>query len=199
MIGYDGVIVILEHAEALVGALEELTAIARAQAIDAAKARDRATQLERVFESSLEKRLNGERPELSMPDAMLSRTDELRDQWKQSKRREACLFEALEALMHLYAFPEAQSICNQVFRCLKQLRMIDVGNDPTGLAVEPNFGMPSADNPTEMQRQMLRQVADFQSRMRERMEKQQAKWDEQIKRSDALVAEALASARSLLD
>ncbi|MBX7134238.1 MAG: hypothetical protein K1X67_16315 [Fimbriimonadaceae bacterium] len=190
---------IREHAEALVGALEELTAIARAQAIDAAKARDRATQLERMFESSLDRRLNGERPELSMPEAMIGRTDELRDQWKQSRRREACLFEALEALMHLYGFPKAQATCDHVFQCLKHLRMIDVGDDPTELAVEPNFGMPSADNPTEMQRQMLRHVADFQSRMRERMEKQHAKWDEQIKRSDALVAEALASARSLLD
>lgn len=190
---------IREHAEALVGALDELTAIARAQASDAAKARDRATQLERMFEISLEKRLNGERPELSLPEAMLSRTDELRDQWKQSRRREACLFEALEALMHLYAFPDAQPTCNHVFQCLKQVRMIDVGDDPTELAVEPDFGTPSGNNPSEVQRQMLRHVADFQSRMRERMEKQQAKWDEQIKRSDALVAEALALARSLLD
>ena len=188
-----------EEAGRLVLALEELVRISEEESEGVARARESASAMSDLFRTALEGRLSGKPGDNSgWMERVKSRVSSVGNTVERSKRQELVFVDALECLMHLYAYPEAREGAARVFDLLKQLRLIATSN-LLGEEEMPSFELPGGGeaDAEEHRRQGLSSVLDWQGRMQERMESRQKMWDDLIARSDEILHEALAVAREL--
>ena len=191
----------IEAANDLVKALETMSLISKEQSRDLAQSRGEASHISEMFEKTLKQRLEGQSGPSSLPSEVLSsKASKFSDQHARHALRESSFLSAFSALMRLYADDATRSQAQKIFDLLREIRMIDIGDDPGNFASEmPPFASPAeGETPEERKRSMLGSFLSHHGGMSDFMQKRQEAWDKQIERSDALLREALAEARTLL-
>ncbi len=120
----------------------------------------------------------------------------------EAAQRERAFCDSYEALMHLYAYPEAQPAAAKIASLLREIRLLQVpepisGSPPTlTLSHEPEEGA-SVEAPGELRRRVGQQAMGFFRAMHERSEMTQRSAEEKIERTNSLLREALREAQAL--
>lgn len=185
----------------LVSALESLVRISEAQSVALQKSREHAQRIEGLFYRKLADRISGEKSltPLSLND-LHDRTSNIHDIQASHVERESAFMSAIHALMVLSADGATRETAARVFDLLRAMRLNDAGNGAPELDLELPLAAGLQQDTSEEGRheELFASFREHQGRMREWMQKRQAAFDEQIARSDALLTEALALARTLL-
>lgn len=191
-----------DAASKLIASLEALVAISEVQGTELAQAREDANQAEEMFESQLERRIEGLPRQSSFPlTDMTGGLSRIQNQQIRQVQRETSFLDAFQALMPLWSDGATRERAENVYHLLRSIRLMDVGDDTTQFATE----MPPFSPPTQMEsleegrRGMLRSMLDHHHRMRDFMRKHQDEMNKRIEKSEALLREALTVARTMVD
>ncbi|MGI8924158.1 MAG: hypothetical protein ACR2HJ_09005 [Fimbriimonadales bacterium] len=201
--GTEGRLVVVkdEAARDLVTALEIVAAISAEESQELAQSRGESERLEGEFEAFLNERMAGRRGASRAPMDWLSENmSGLTNKHSRRVQRESAFVQSFHALVRLYAAEEARATADRVFSLLREIRLIDIGDDPALFASDLQLPANASqwDNLKERTRASLGSVSEYQGRMREAVRNLNARCDKKIELLDALLAEALATAKTLL-
>jgi hypothetical protein len=185
----------------LVESLESIAQISEESSRDLAESRERGERVRAIFEQRLKEKLAGESGPSSALKDVLATASPGQDIRPRMALREACFLNAFNALMRLYADPESRSVAEKVFGLLREERMIGFAEELSLSPADVPRMIPDTEeqDPEARKRALLNAALKGQSEMRSFMQKRQALYDTQIERSQALLQDALATAKTLLN
>jgi hypothetical protein len=188
-------------AEALCSAIELILALDRQSAIAAAKARERATAVNDIFEKRIQETLGGQSGSGPIKVEPFKRdTLAIHGEVSNSKSREEAFLDAFQALMELNAKPAYRNDCRLVFDRLRLAKLVDYDHllkvaemDPKRLESDPS------QDPAERKLDLLRSFQAFQLEMHQRLERSQEELGKAADRCRTLLEEALAVSRRIAE
>lgn len=186
----------------LLKALETLHQISDQDSADLEKSRGDAIRIQEQFETRVRDRLAGNTSPMELPKIDLAeQTARLNDKAARAFRREAAYLASFEALMRLYATEMHRETAHAIFGFLQRIRLIAVDeSDSLTEASLPSFSDAANESDSEDRKLgMLRALSQHHETMKDMLSKRLSKWDRKIAESDALLEEALTTARGLIE
>jgi hypothetical protein len=203
-----------EGAKSLVAALGEAVTVFEEQGRHAEQARDEAEAIHTRFTRVLERyqASGGAEPTVDPRAQWLSGAggsrsleavqEQVRESTRLSARWEQAFCDSYEALMRLYAHPEARASAERIATLLRTVRLLQFETqpcDPPPFQLSGAAADSEAETTPERKRRMASMALDFFGGMDAWHEKVQDTWQEQAERTASLLREALSEAQIIAD
>ena len=196
----------------LIAALEEALAVREAQELRVEEAQQQAdhthqrfTNMMQAFQSGSEENVAAARQQrmAAMRNSLASSSMEsVQDSVRLSARWEQALSDSCEALMRLYAFPEARPAAEKIMACISAIRLLQVADRDGELPVFDAPSLPptsetNEEGSAERKRRMAGMALNFMSGMGGYVEKNRQTYHEKSEQTHHLLLESLSEATSL--